>query len=84
MHSVVPIATKQSSPFSKGKGGWIASLGAKLARAILSRVRNDGSGYVVSIHHDLHAVAHFDLRAGIETVEHAEALRGMIDAGHAV
>ncbi len=37
-----------------------------------------------SIHHDLDAVAHLDLGAGVEAVEDAEALDRMVDAGHAV
>ena len=36
------------------------------------------------IHHDLDPIAHLDLRVLIEVVEHAETLRGMIDARHAV
>src|SRR5436190_21438341 len=37
-----------------------------------------------SIHHDLHLVAHLDLRVRFQAVEDAEALRGAVDAGHAV
>ena len=37
-----------------------------------------------SIHHDLDPAAHLDLRMLVETVEHAETLRGMIDARHAM
>ena len=36
------------------------------------------------VHHDLHEVAHLDLGAGIEPVEHAKTLGGAVDAGHAV
>jgi membrane-associated phospholipid phosphatase len=39
---------------------------------------------IASIHHDLDAVANFDLGAGVEAVEDTEALGRMVDAGHAV
>ncbi len=38
----------------------------------------------VSIHHDLHEVAHLHLGMRVEPVQHAKALGGAVDAGHAV
>src|SRR5579864_5191443 len=37
-----------------------------------------------SIHHDLHPIAHLDLRVCVEPVQHAEALHGVVDVVHAV
>lgn len=38
----------------------------------------------LSIHHDLHAVAHLHLGVRAKAVEHAETFHRVIDAGHAV
>jgi hypothetical protein len=43
-----------------------------------------GTTRFASIHHDLHQIPHLDLGVGVEAVEDAEAVRGAVDAGHAV